>query len=436
MNVKTTVICVGTELLGGKLNSNSAFLGDRLSSIGLEPSQIVTVGDDKNTMKEVFRKAVGESNVVIVTGGLGPTFDDLTREAMAETLGRRLVLDRNALSQIARYFVSRNIDMPKNNESQAYLIEGAKLLSNPVGTAPGQLIETDKKPYSDKNEKLLVFLLPGPPREMQAVFEASVFPALKRIETGIKKSFTLHVCGMGESAVDEKIRPIVEAERKLEKGVVSFTILAHQMIVDIKTSVSGEDELLIDETLTNLKQELRDVLKENIYGEGRQTLESVLGELLIKNKKTLSLAESCTGGLVAHRITNIPGSSLYFKQAAVTYSNESKKTLLGVKEATLKEFGAVSEETVMEMAEGVKKVSGTDYSISLTGIAGPAGGTSEKPVGLVFVGISGPEGPQAHKFIFSGSRIEIRERAANFALDLLRRRLLNNTEVRKQKKKK
>ncbi|MFH1368691.1 MAG: competence/damage-inducible protein A [Elusimicrobiota bacterium] len=422
--MRVELICLGTELLTGKLNSNVSYLGDRLSSIGLDFSRVITSGDDRKEIERVFSESINRSDIIISTGGLGPTFDDLTREAVAKVLDRPLALDRETLSAITQHFIKRNVEMPKNNERQAYVVEGAKILQNAFGTAPGQIIEIAGGKGKAKKPSKIIVLLPGPPQEMQSMFEAHVFSYLKKFETKIKKRFTLHIFGMPESAVDEKIRPIIEAERKLESENVEFGILAHKMIIDVKASVSGEDELNVDETINALKNELHSVLGDNIYGQDKQTLESVVGDLFIKNRKTLSIAESCTGGLVAHRVTNVPGSSLYFRQCAVVYSNESKIKILGVNEDTINNFGAVSEQTAVELAEGMRNKALTDYAISITGIAGPAGGTSEKPIGLVYIGICGPDIKQVFKYNFSGNRLEIRERATNQALDLLRRELI------------
>jgi len=241
--MNTELICVGTELLEGKLNTNASYIGERLSTLGLSLEYIITVGDNAAQLETALAAAIKRSAVVILTGGLGPTFDDITREAVAKVTGKKLVLNREALSAIARMFVKRGVDMPKNNERQAYLIEGAKLLDNPLGTAPGQLLVAEKNADKNKVSGTHIFLLPGPPREMQAMFDREIFPYLKKYETIIRKSFTLHMCGLSESAVDEKIKKIIDAERKLDAGSVSFTILAHQMIIDIKTSVSGKDEM-------------------------------------------------------------------------------------------------------------------------------------------------------------------------------------------------
>ncbi len=422
--MRTELICVGTELLTGKLNTNVSYIGERLGVLGFDLHVATAVGDDRTEMGLVFRQALERSDVIIVTGGLGPTFDDLTRDVLADTLGKPLILDQKALTDITNYFKSRNYPMPKHNERQAYLIEGAVLLPNGMGTAPGQRIDLER----EGNHRTTIFLLPGPPREMQHLFEAAVFPYLERFRVRIKKSATIHICGVGESAVDEKIRPILEAERKLESDCVQFVILAHQsMIVDIRVSVWGEDEMLVDETLHNIRLELHDALGKSIYGEDKQTLEGAVGALLAHGRKTFAVAESCTGGLVSQKITSVAGSSVYFLQGVVSYSNDAKEKALGVSAVFLEKYGAVSEQVAREMAEGMRKLSGADYSVSLTGIAGPGGGTKEKPVGLVFIGVSGDRGTEVFDYKFGGTRSDIRERAANQALELLRRRLIQES---------
>ncbi len=422
--MKTELICVGTELLTGKLNTNSSYVGDRLSQIGLDLSFITTVGDSRETLEEAYSKAVKRSQIVVVTGGLGPTFDDITIKSASKAFGRKLVVDKEALDVIKGFFSRRGVEMPKNNERQARILEGARAVINKNGTAPGQILELKEAQKKSPNGIKVIFFLPGPPREMQAMFEEAVFPYLKKYEAKKKKNLILRVCGLSESAIDEKIRPIVEAERELEKDTVSFTILAHQALVDIKISVSAKDEMLVDEIIHNLKKEFYDVLGENIFGEDKESLEGVVGKLLVERKKTLSGAESCTGGMVSQRITNIPGSSLYFKEGVVSYSNEAKIKVLNVKEETIKSHGAVSENTALEMARGIKMLSGTDYSFAITGIAGPSGGTQEKPVGIVYIALSSPHIDKVYSFKFLGGRSEVRERAANTALDLLRRQLL------------
>jgi nicotinamide-nucleotide amidase len=419
--MKTELICVGTELLTGKINTNISYLGEKLNIIGLNLDCAVTVSDVPADMEQVFNEVFGRSDIIIITGGLGPTFDDLTRDITAKVLNKKLVINHDLLQQIVKRFTDRGIDMPKINERQAYLVENALPMKNVNGTAPGQLIETK----FNKSMKY-IFLLPGPPNEMQAMFETSVLPYLKnKYENKIVKSKVLHIHGLSESSVDELIQPILETERNLEKEYVTFAILAHKGIIDVKTTVSGQNELLIDEMLHNIKKEFCDILKENIYGEDKQLLENVVGELLIKNKMTLSVAESCTGGLVSNRITNVSGSSVYFKGGIVSYSNETKVKVLGVEKATIDRYGAVSEQTAIQMARGVRELTDSQIGLSITGIAGPSGATEIKPVGLVYFGlvIGNNEFGTEKRFHSSWSRTDIKEFAGNYALDLIRRKL-------------
>ncbi|MEW6040492.1 MAG: nicotinamide-nucleotide amidohydrolase family protein, partial [Elusimicrobiota bacterium] len=364
-------------------------------------------------------------DVVIVTGGLGPTFDDITRQAVSKALDRKLIFSRELLSTIARFFVEKGTEMPKNNESQAYLIEGAKPILNKTGTAPGQIIELDK-PQS------VIILLPGPTKEMHPMMEGTVLPYLKeKYEKGILKKKTLHIYGLPESKIDELIRPVVNTERKIEGGTVKFTILEHTSIIDVSFSVSGKDELLVEDIIRKIKSELLNVLGKHVFGEDQQTLESITAELLLKKRKTISVAESCTGGHLANRITNIPGSSTYFKMGIDAYSNEAKIEVLGVSAETIEKYGAASVQTALEMARGMLKLSKSDIAISVTGIAGPGGGTPEIPVGTVYFAVvfATPEGrrpsePLSEKQRFYGSRFEIKEKASSHALFILRNYLL------------
>jgi nicotinamide-nucleotide amidase len=419
--VPVEVICTGTELLTGKLNTNAAFIGERLAQLGLSLTAVTVVGDDQQRIESAVQQAMRRCAVIILSGGLGPTFDDLTREAVAAVLGRKLSQNESVRHAIAQRFASRGVAMPANNDRQAAVIDGAAVLPNANGTAPGQYLDVR---LPDCQRMLKIFLLPGPPRELQPMFESAVVPLLRPLAAGITRQFVLHCAGLSESLIDEKIRPVIEAERKLEAEAITFGILAHQMVVDIKARVTGDDELLVDETVTVLKHEFHELLGDAIFGEGHDALESVVGKLLAKHGKKLAVAESCTGGLLSQRITAIPGSSLYFTQGAVTYANEAKTRVLGVSAATLESFGAVSEQTAAEMAAGMRRAAAVDYALSITGIAGPSGGRPDKPVGLVYIGLSGPAGTTVTRYHVPGSRADIRERAATQALDLLRRELL------------
>ena len=421
MNIE--LICSGSELLTGKLNTHAGFIGAKLNDIGLALSLITTVADRKNEFKAVLQEAVKRSSVIIVTGGLGPTFDDITVETVSEILNIKTYKDETVAKAIVQYFEKRGIKCPAaNNERQSYILEGAKVLENRFGTAPGQMLHFNYAVDENKKVRKTIFLLPGPPREMHPMFEESVLPFMRSYQVKMKKTLILHICGMAESLVDEKIKPTIDYMSNNED--VEFAILAHNYLIDVKVSVSGENELIIDDMLKNINQEFVDVLGDNIYGYDNDTLESVIQKILTETKRTVSVAESCTGGMIAEKITNVPGSSRCFKQSVVTYSNEAKMQLLNVKKETLDSFGAVSEQTANEMLDGILNLSKSEYAISVTGIAGPDGGSEEKPVGLVYIGVSFNGNNEINKCQFLGTRQDIRERATNVALDSLRRLIL------------
>jgi len=426
--MKVELVSVGTELLKGKINTDNAYLGEKLDSIGLAIDRETTVGDSREKIESVLQEALNRSDIIITTGGLGPTFDDLTREVMAKVLKKKLVFDREVMHQIAAHFAKRDLEMPKDNEKQAYIIEGAKVIPNKVGTAPGIVVERKTKAGSkSKVQKArAIIMLPGPPREMKPMVEEVVLPYLKeRYERKILKKCVLHISGLTESAAYEKIKEVVEIERRMEGGILRFSILAHLAKIDVEISGEGENELLVDEMLHKARQEIYDCLGDYIYGEDEDTLESVVGKLLLSKRLTLAVAESCTGGLIGDRITDFAGSSVYFKEGVVAYSNEAKVRVLQVKEETLNEFGAVSRESALEMVRGVQRISGTDIGLATTGIAGPTGGTAKKPVGLVYIALAWPEmGVEICKeFRFSGKRREIKESTAINTLDILRKAL-------------
>ncbi|MBI5574390.1 MAG: competence/damage-inducible protein A [Elusimicrobia bacterium] len=412
----TEIICIGSELLIGSMNTNGAYISEKLATVGLKVNREIAVGDDFPELENVFSESLDRCDIIVTTGGLGPTFDDITREVVSKDTGKKLVPDKNVLKTILEFFEKKKIKMPKVNEKQSYILEGAEIIPNSLGTASGQILEIKNK---------IIILLPGPPRELKPMFENNVLPYLKKkFERGLLKIKVLHTVGLAESVVDEKIRKIVDIEKKLEGSEVSFSILAKHTGVDMKIIVSGTDEMLIDKTIQNLKKEFYDVLKDSIFGEDNQTLESVVGELLLKKRKTLAVAESCTGGLISHRLTNVAGSSMYFKEGIVTYSDISKKRLLGVKDETLNRYGAVSSDVAQEMAEGIKKTSGTNFGISTTGIAGPKPSSTGKPVGLVFIALASNDGTKVQQFQFTGSRAEIKDKIATAALDILRMNLI------------
>ena len=423
--MKISVVSIGTELLKDKINTNLLYISKKVNSLGLKIMFSSTVPDDLETLKEVLKYHLDVSDIIIATGGLGPTIDDVTKDCVAKLLDRKLVFVREVYENIVRYFIEKNQEMPQLAEKQAYIIDGAEILFNKIGHAPGQKIVIKK----DKKEKIL-YLLPGPPRELQPMFDEYVFKDLKKFQTKIYKEKNFHICNIPESKIEEIIKPVLETEQKYSSEI-EFSILPHLNIVDIKVAVYGQDELKVDEEITLIKDHIYECFKNAglpnaIYAEDNQTLEQIVGILLGKHKKTLSVAESCTGGLLTNKITNIPGSSFYFLGGCVVYSNFLKEKILGVKKDTLETYGAVSEQTVKEMCVGLKNLIGADYCISISGIAGPTGGTKEKPVGTVWICVYDGKEFLTHCFRFLDTRLEVKEQAVNSALEMLRQKLLKD----------
>ncbi|MBI5555916.1 MAG: competence/damage-inducible protein A [Elusimicrobia bacterium] len=420
--MQTEIISIGTELLLGKVNTNVSYLSEKITGLGLNLVYETTVGDNKAAMAETFRQVFKRSQVIFITGGLGPTFDDLTREVIAEVLAKKLIFSRQAMQAVAAFFARRSQEMPKKNEKQAYYIDGARLIPNEIGTAPGQIIELQK----DQDFKAeTIILLPGPQFEIEPMMKKVVLPFLKdKYERGLTRLHTMHVTGMSESKVDEEIKDLVEVERKLEGGDLRFALVARPGVVDVVIIGAGKNEMLIDDFMAKAKSELKEKLGNNIFGENEESLPQVTGNLLGRKKMTVSLAESCTAGLLSKMITDVSGSSMYFKGGVVAYNNLVKKEVLGVSAESLEKQGAVSQQVALEMARGVKKLCRSNIGISITGIAGPGGGTPEKPVGLVYCALVADTGEQCNEQHFAGNRRGIREKAAIYTLDLLRRYLL------------
>ncbi|MFH1259169.1 MAG: competence/damage-inducible protein A [Elusimicrobiota bacterium] len=409
------LICVGSELLRGKNDLHGRFIGLRLASLGLSLRRQTLIADNQGLIKETLSEALKRSSLVLVTGGLGPTFDDLTRQSVAEVVGRRLIFNPGLLTQIKERFKTLHRRMPKFNRGQADVIEGAKIIPNNFGTAPGMIVETGAA---------TIAILPGPPQEMQLMWDKYVSPYLQEHYQCLQTAnCILRLCGLPESAVDEKIRPIIEQEKKKFKEAINFIILAHLSVVEIQISLVGIKSKIAKE-LERIKKKFYCLFKENIFAEGHAVLEEIVGGLLRKKNLTIAVAESCSGGLLAHRLTNVAGSSNYFQEGIVAYANKSKIERLGVKVKTLKEFGAVSGEVALEMAEGVREKLNTDLALSVTGIAGPGGATKTKPVGVVYIGLVTKNTKRIYQNKFLGTRIEIKEKTAIWALDLLRRELV------------
>lgn len=414
--MRIEIICFGTELLLDKVNTNSNAIAEALSGFGYSVSQVTTVGDDPKDIVTALRDSLRRSSAVITCGGLGPTFDDLTRECAAKVLGRRLLYSKSIHERIRKRFQSVQLRMPEENKNQAYLIGGAQEIRNSFGTAPGQIVRW-------KNKSLI--LLPGPAKECLPMMNGSVLPYLKRrFGAPVSKRMVLHVYGCPESAVDELIQPVVRKKWGYAETQAVFGILAHRSIVDVKASVQGKNRAAVHKMFRRIRRALLDLLGDRVYGENNDTLESVVGRLLKSKRQTLALAESCTGGLIGSKITDVAGSSSYLIEGAVTYSNESKVRRLGVRQATLSRYGAVSAECAGEMARGIRRRAKSDWGLSATGIAGPGGGSAVKPVGTVYIGIASASGSITLQRNFFGTRTEIKEKSALCALDFLRRELL------------
>lgn len=406
------IIAIGSELLTpDRTDTNSLWLTEKLNGTGVEVKLKTIVGDDDARLEEAIRDALRRSRVVITTGGLGPTEDDITRKVAARALGRRLLLNEKVLNSIREKFMRLGRAMPEINSRQAMVIEGAEVLDNPHGTAPGMYIE---------HEGRAVVLLPGPPREMQPMFESFVRPKLtaKAGDVRVVRRI-LRVAGMGESAVDERIAPVYTQYKNPQT-----TILFNQSEIEIHLTAQGKTEQEAELLLDGLAGQIEERLGDAIFAFRGETMERIVGLRLAVNGFTLAVAESCTGGLISQRLTEVPGSSSYFKEGIVTYSNEAKVRLLGVPSDLIGEYGAVSAPVAEAMAEGVRMRADTDFGIAVTGIAGPDGGTEEKPVGLVYIALSDDAHTEHRKLMLPGDRQLIRWRASQAALDLLRRRLI------------
>jgi competence/damage-inducible protein CinA-like protein len=406
------IIAIGSELLApDRTDTNSLWLTEKLNRLGIEVKLKTIVGDDDARLEEAIRDATRRSKVVITTGGLGPTEDDITRKITARALSRRLLLDENVLAEIRRRFESFGVVMPERNSRQAMVIEDAEVLPNPNGTAPGMFINHDGT---------AVVLLPGPPREMRPMFEHHVSERLADRAGSLRVvRRMLRVAGMGESAVDEKIAPIYT---QYDNPVT--TILFNRSEIEIHLTARGRTEKDAEELLDRLSAQIEERLGHAVFSFAGETMEEVVGLKLSVGGYTVSVAESCTGGLLAQRLTEVPGSSNYFIEGVVAYANDAKTRTLGVEPILLLEHGAVSAPVAEAMAEGIRKRAGTDFGLSITGVAGPGGGTEEKPVGTVFIALADEVGTEHRRLKLPGDRQLIRWRASQAALDLLRRRLI------------
>ena len=410
--MKAEIIAVGTELLTPDFqDTNSLFLTAGLNAIGLEVSFKTVVGDDERDLTRVLRTALGRSRIILCMGGLGPTEDDRTRETLAKVLGRRLVFHPEIRAHIRERFKRRRVPMTASNLKQCYVIEGAEVLDNPNGTAPGLWLDTKGR---------RIALLPGPPREIRPMFEDSVLPRLAALGRGLSVRRVIRLTGLGESAMESRLKDFYAA---VPPGV-TVTTLASPGDLAIHLTSSGPGPLAAAEApLKRLEKLIESALGPWIYSRNGESLEEVVGSLLKAAGKTVACAESCTGGLLGHRLTNVPGSSEYFLESTVVYSNRAKTRRLGVPGALIERYGAVSAPVAKAMALGIRKSSEADIGLAVTGVAGPGGGTARKPVGLVYIALAHARGTVVLRILFFGGRSDVKFQSSQKALDLLRKSL-------------
>ena len=404
---RAVILSTGDELTTGRVvDTNSAVIADRLSSLGIEVTTVLKIGDDRDRLLWGLRQARELGDLVIGTGGLGPTADDLTTEVVAQFLGCKLHLDETVAQSLKQRFQARGLSWTPNNLKQASFPEGSTIVPNPLGTAPGFRI-------SSGDNKTLIWLS-GVPQEMVAMLTDTVIPWLIEQRSNVEGVFscTFKVYGLTESKLDSLLKPL-ELD---EQAKLSFR--AHYPDLSLRLNVHGRKEK--EKIFSRLKEEIRHILGSYVYAEGDVTLEEIVGQLLLAKKQTLALAESCTGGYISHRITRVAGSSAYYVAGAVTYSNEAKISFLSVSPATLEQHGAVSQETALEMSRGIREKTGATIALSVTGIAGPSGGSPEKPIGTVWISIAKNDLHEARRFRFHGERERIILGTSQAALNWLR----------------
>lgn len=407
------IIAVGTELLLGNIvNTNAQYLSERLSEAGIDVFYQSVVGDNPNRLRSCLEQALSRADLLVVTGGLGPTQDDLTKETAAELMQLPLVLHQPSLDRMKAYFQAVGRPMTPNNEKQAMLPQGSLVLKNDCGTAPGCIMERGDQ---------AVILLPGPPIEMKTMYDGYVRPYLMRKTDSIICSRTLRLFGIGESRAEHLIADLIRESKN--PTIAPYAKLCE---VHLRLTAKAHTEEQAERMLDQAEEQVNARLGEYCYGYDEDDLQTVAVQALQDRGLRLSLAESCTGGMIAKMITEVPGSSRVFTHGFVTYANEAKKELLGVRERVLKHLGAVSDLTALQMCRGAREASGADYALSVTGIAGPGGGSEKKPVGLVYVGLATPQGVRCKKLQLSGSREKIRTQTAMNALWMLLEELKKN----------
>lgn len=402
------LICVGTEiLLGNIVNTNAAYLAEKCAELGLACYFQTAVGDNEERLTLALRTAMERSDIIILSGGLGPTEDDLTKEVATKICGKQLVMHEPSKKAIKKYFEEKGIEPTDNNWKQAMLPEGCIVMENHNGTAPGVILETEKNK---------VILLPGPPGELCPMFEESVVPYLMKLTSQVICSQTVKICGVGESKVETIVKDLIDAQTNPTIATYAKTGEVH-----IRVTAAAEDKKSAMKLIKPVVKELKNRFGNDIYStEQDVTLEKAVVDLLRANDLTVTCVESCTGGMLSARLINVPGVSDIYKSGVITYSNKAKRRILGVKKATLQRYGAVSEQTAEEMAKGVVLLTKADVSVAITGIAGPDGGTEEKPVGLVYIACDVKGKVTVKKYRFFGNRTRVRESAVSAALTLMR----------------
>jgi nicotinamide-nucleotide amidase len=405
------LITIGDELLFGQtIDTNAAFIGDKLAEAGIDLMYHTTVGDQSEILLNAIGLALNRVDIVLATGGLGPTHDDITKKVICKFFRRQLVFHEEILKELEKRYANMGVPMPAINQNQALLPQGAKFIENRIGTALGLIFEERNK---------ILIAMPGVPTEMKYMITEHVVPMLK--QRGAAQAIVhrkIRTVGVSESSLFEKIKELID-----EKSAIKIAFLPSYKGVDLRLTIKSDNSDKANQTLAELEAKIIERIGKYVFGYNNDELPEVIGKMLLGRGATLAVAESCTGGLVGKLLTDIPGSSAYFMGGAIVYSNELKTKLLGVPSVTIEQHGAVSAETARYMAEGIKNISGATLGLSLTGIAGPDGGTPEKPVGLTYIGLATPVTTNAREFRYTSDRDGNRVRAASTALDMVRRYL-------------
>ena len=424
MDIRATVICIGNEILLGHINNtNAQYISQRLVSIGIKSPLHISIPDNHQTIVSSIRSSLADSDIVVLTGGLGPTVDDITLECISMALHKKLIFNKKVAEHIKSHFKKRKLKMPKNNLRQALIPEGAKYILNNIGSAPGLIVQGTATGRSlnggDKVKALIA--LPGVPFEMHDMLEKTVLAYLKKhfLPNLIIKSRVIKITGLAESKVNEKVEDILKISGNVQMG-----IYPHPEEITVKITVTDKSAKKVNLTINKIEKRVKSRLGNYIFGYDNEKLEEIAGKLLLKKKKTLSIAESCTGGLLANRITDISGSTKYFRMGVVTYSNELKNKVLNIPIETIKKHGAVSRQVASLMAKNVRKLSNSSIGIGISGIAGPSGGTKKKPVGLVYIALSTKTKTVCKEHRFLGQREIIKYKATQAALNMIRKILI------------